>query len=526
MLVFMSAQPKKLALKWAKPAAKQLAKRSKPRVMTVGKKKALLIRGKGDFFSDLFSTGKKLLGEGLHKGVDFLSGKVKNGIKSIFGNGDYILPKDPVQANSLYSAALTTPKFADSSNHGTMIQHRESLGVFKSSTGFARSSININPGLAVFPWLSNVAPAWQRYKLHGAIIEWVPRVSQISPDASGSVILSSRYDLTTAAPTSIQEAECTFGAVVGRPMDMMAMPIECKPSMTPTNVLNVRFGSLPTGGNLQFFDHCIIDLCTYGMATSTTNIGEMFITYDIEFQMPTAEHLTNSTADVWDAYAAITTAAPYSGNVWNVRPGSNMNVSQTGAAGSLTLVFDASVPLPPGSTWLVTGYASATGAVTANSGFALGADLSFYTTVYKDTAGANLSGFASGAGTQYEAYSFAFRVNGTTGNQTILLSGLTLAAASTGYASIVITPLNSQLTITDGRMRSRYPGLFELEDRLTQFMEDAEEKSLIALPRPRLAPSAPRQEPPTPRVEREDADEKQWNVVAATWAPARAVLRP
>lgn len=519
-------KPKKLALKWAKPAAKPQAKRSRPRVMTVGKKKALLIRGKGDFFSDLFSSGKKLLGEGLHKGVDFLSGKVKNGIRSIFGNGDYVLPKDPVQANSLYSAALTTPKFADSSNHGTMIQHRESLGVFKSSTGFARSSININPGLATFPWLSNVAPAWQRYKIHGAIIEWVPRVSQISADASGSVILSSRYDLTTAPPASIQEAECTFGAVVGRPMDMMAMPIECKPTMTPTNVLNVRFGSLPTGGNLQFFDHCIVDLCTYGMATNTTNIGEMFITYDIEFQMPTAEHLTNSAADVWDAYMPITTASPYGGNAWNVRPGSNMNVSQTGAAGNLTLVFDAVAPLPPGSTWLATGYTSSTGNVTANSGFAFGADFVSNTPVFKDTFGANLGGFSTGAGTTFESYSFSFRVVGTTGNQTIFLSGLTLAAASTGYASLVITPLNSQLTMAGSRMRSRYPGLFELEDRLALFMEEAEEKSAVVVSRTRATPLPVPSDPPTPRVTPEEADEKQWNVVAKTWAPARALLRP
>lgn len=456
-----AAKPK-LALAWNKPA-----KKKKFRTITVRKQNPLLIRGKGGFFSDIFASGKRLLGEGLHKGIDWLSGRAKDHIKSIIGNGDYVLPRDPVQHNSLYAPALTTPKFASDGSNGTHIQHRESLGVFKSSTGFARHSININPGLSSFPWLSNVAPAWQRYKIHGAIIEWVPRVSQVSNDASGSVILSSRYDLTTAAPASIQEAECTFGAVVGRPMDMMAMPIECKPSMTPTNVLNVRFGALPTGGNLQFFDHCIVDLCTYGMATATTNIGEMFITYDVEFQMPTAEHLTNSSSDCFAAYKSITAAAPYGGNVWTVRPGSNINVSQTGAAGSLTLVFDDVAPLPVGSVWLFDFNTAATDAITHNNEFALGTDFAFYPAAFKSAAGADAGSFATGIGTPFESSSIVVQVVGATGNQTILIDAMTITALATGYSSVLMVPYNSQITArSSAMMRARYPGLYELEDRL------------------------------------------------------------
>lgn len=460
--------------KGAKKPTKKLVKKVVAAAKTINKakksvkKQANMVRGKGDFFSDVWKKGKTLLGQGLHKGIDFLSNRAKSAVGHLIGSGDYHMSGEGVKSNSLYSGASMVPTFQNSSQHGTIVCHRESLGIFNSSTSFSLTSINLNPGLSIFPWVSRIAGAWQRYKVHGAIVEWIPRVPEISTNAGGSVVLSARYDLTTAAPRSIVEAEIGFGAITARPMDKMAMPIECKNSMNPTNVLNVRFGdSLPSGANAQFFDHCIIDVSVNGQASSGTVIGEVFITYDIEFMMPTAEHIANSAIQTYAAYAAVTTALPY-GSSWTVRGNSTMQAT-VAIGGTLSFDLDDVAPLPVGSTWLVT-YTNwlSGGNVTTNIGFSTGADLSAYTKFLKTSAGADSAGTQSGVPATTEMSLYAFQVNSATGNQQLVLSGAAFGAGASGYATITITPILSTLTMEEHMMRHRFPKLYEMEDLMTE----------------------------------------------------------
>lgn len=456
-----------------KPKEKKLVKKVVAATKKIGKKKVKKvltnqIRGKGDFFSNLWKKGKTMLGQGLHKGIDFLSGRAKDAVGHLVGSGDYQLSGEEIKSNSLYSGASMVPTFANSAQHGTIVCHRESLGVFASSTGYNLTAITLNPGLAQFPWASRIAGAWQRYKVHGAIIEWIPRVPEISTNAGGSVVLSARYDLTTAAPRSIVEAEIGFGAITARPMDKMAMPIECKNSMNPTNVLNVRFGaSLPTGANAQFFDHCIIDVSIAGQASSGTVIGEVFITYDIEFMMPTAEHVQNSGVQTLVATSSVATATPY-GVVWYVR--ANSNLSATFAIGaSLSIDFDDSAPLPVGSTWLVTySHQLVGGNVTTNATTSLGADLTSYTPVFRNSAGANIAFCGTGVPAVNEATLFAFQVVGSTGTQQLIFSNVVFGAGATGYSTITLTPILSTLSLEERMMRHRFPKLYEMEDLLSE----------------------------------------------------------
>lgn len=447
------------------------ARKIKKVARKVGTKKNV-IRGKGDFFSDIWKKGKTLLGQGLHKGIDFLSDRAKNLVGHLVGSGDYHMSGESIKSNSLYSGAAMVPTFQNSAQHGNIVCHRESLGLINSQTQFTRTSYTLNPGLAVFPWLSRIAPAWQRYKVHGAIIEWIPRVPEISTNAGGSVVLSTRYDLTTAAPSSIIEAEVGFGAITARPMDKMAMPIECKNSMNPTNVLNVRFGSnLPAGANAQFFDHCIIDVCVTGQASAGALIGEVFITYDIEFMMPTAETISNASVTSAVLYNSITTANPYGvTSGWVVRPGSALSFQLLSSVGGCTIGFDPAFPLPIGSTWMVSVVTAATGVITVNSTPGLGTDLQYYS-VFKNNAGADGTNFPSSPGGGQELVNFAFKVINFTNGQAFVLNNLTLAAASTGYMTISITPIVSTITMGDMQMRHRFPKLYETEDMLAEMRE-------------------------------------------------------
>lgn len=465
-----------------KPKPKTSTKKTAVNKVVKAMKKASQVKGKGDFFSDAWKGvkgfAKKILGQGLYKGTDWLASRAQDAIKSIVGNGDYVLPGAPVEQNSLYSAASMVPQFSNNKNHANLIQHREPLGVIRSSNAFQRTSITFNPGLSVFPWLSEIAGAWQRYKVHGAIIEWIPAVTPLSTNAGGRVSLSTRYDLSTGAPQSLQQSEVTFGAIAGRPMDQMAMPIECKPAQMAVVALNVRFGDLPVGANAQFFDHCIIDIINQGQADSSSDIGEVWITYEVEFMMPIAEHLSHATVASAVKYAAITTAAPagpVGTNTYTTRAGSSLPFDTIATASTLQVDLDSLQPLPVGSTWIICLEQAATTNVTQPT-MTLGADLEGYA-IFKGAAGNDTTGFAIGSyGTA--SYDLAFRVKAATTNQSILFSGLAVAATGVGYNTVTITPVTSGLEQI--KMRSRYPHLYELEDRLTRQMEVFNNRPLVS----------------------------------------------
>lgn len=466
-----------------KPKPKVSSKKTSVNKLVKAIKKTGQVKGKGDFFSDAWKGvkgfAKKILGQGLYKGTDWLASRAHDAIKSIVGNGDYLLPGTPVEQNSLYSAASTVPQFSNTKNHANLIQHREPLGVIRSSNAFQRTSITLNPGLTVFPWLSEIAGAWQRYKVHGAIIEWIPAVTPLSTNAGGRVSLSTRYDLSTGAPQSLQQSEVTFGAIAGRPMDQMAMPIECKPEQMAAVALNVRFGDLPVGANAQFFDHCIIDIINQGQADTSSDIGEVWITYEIEFLMPIAEHLSHATVASAVKYAPCTNAAPAGPvglNTYTTRAGSSLPYDITATASTVQLDLDSLQPLPVGSTWVVIVEQWASANVTVPT-VTLGADLEYYP-VLKSNVGADTGSFGTGSGSQAASTDIAVRVKSATTNQSILYSGLAVAGAGTGYNTILITPITSGLAQI--KMRSRYPHLYELEDRLTKQMEAIRTRMLTA----------------------------------------------
>lgn len=472
----LGGMPPKSAPKKVKKVVKKAAKAvNKVAHMAQAMKGKAKVHGKGDFFGDVFKAGRSLLGQGLSKGADYLHKQAKSLISKVTGQGDYEFNETkmnhvPIQHNTMYTPSFTVPQFANSADHGTVVSGCEPMRTIVSSVGFNRTTIAFNPGLPDFPWLSRISPAWQRWKPRGVIAMYVPKVTQLNANGGGQVVLSARYDLTTAAPQSIQEAQIAFGAVPGMPWERSAMAIECKSSLQPTNVLNIRFGDLPSGSTEAFFDHCFFDVCTQGQAAAGVELGQLFIAYEIELLMPTAEHITNSAVLTFDAYGAVSTANPHGASgAWAVRSNSTLRAALTSNGASVTLDLDDVEPLPIGSTWLVTYSTAAVGGnITTNTGWSFGTNLGAYTPVLKTSAGADVSFLASGVSSLTEQATFAFQVTGATGFQQIVFSGLVLAAGATGYASLIITPILSTLSESEKMMRRRYPKLYELQDALAE----------------------------------------------------------
>ena len=86
---------------------------------------------------------------------------------------------------------------------------REQIGVVNGSVAFATTEYPINPGNAtLFPWLSQLAPLYEQYKVHAMQIEFVPTGSGFAAaNVSGRVVLSADYDVMSPALTTLAEAE-------------------------------------------------------------------------------------------------------------------------------------------------------------------------------------------------------------------------------------------------------------------------------------------------------------------------------
>lgn len=217
--------------------------------------------------------------------------------RSITGFGDY-----KVNSNSLLRSD-PLPSFSNMSS-GTRVVHREYLfDVITSPTPgqFNIEQVAIQPALlASFPWLSASAENYQEYKINGLIFEFKSNsynaVSSTNT-AAGTVVMSTNYNVLDPPFTNKFQMEQSQFTCSDKPSNHLAHPIECARLETPTSVLFTRPGPVTTG-DLRLYDWGNFFIATVGMQGSSTNLGELWISYDITLLKPKL----GTTVDVYDHY--------------------------------------------------------------------------------------------------------------------------------------------------------------------------------------------------------------------------------
>lgn len=218
--------------------------------------------------------------------------------KTITGVGDY-----KVSSNTLINSLDSLPSFRNLSM-GTRVQHREYLSdIITSSTigEFKVQSIPIQPALLTsFPWLAALAENYQQYQLHGVVYEFKSNsydALSSTNTASGTVVMATNYNVYDPPFTTKFQMEQTQYTSSAKPSVNLIHPIECAKLETPTSVLYTRSG-FTTDGDLRLTDWGNFSIATVGMQGASTNIGELWVTYDITLFKP---KLSAST-DVADHY--------------------------------------------------------------------------------------------------------------------------------------------------------------------------------------------------------------------------------
>jgi len=216
-------------------------------------------------------------------------------ISRIFGQGDYIT-NNPKQ-NSLMGGV---PSFSPLTS-GFRIKHREYITDINSSVGFSLRSYRINPGLnELFPWLSQVANNFEDYKIHGMVV-YLNTSSATAVSSTNTALgiwgVVTQYDPSEPDFTSKQQCENYVGAQSAVVSNSLLHGIECAPQSNVLTKMYVRSSdNISDEEDLKFYDWGKIQIFTQG-AQATSVIGEMWVSYDIEFskpRMPTGGYLAYS----------------------------------------------------------------------------------------------------------------------------------------------------------------------------------------------------------------------------------------
>jgi len=232
--------------------------------------------------------------------------------RQVTGFGDY-----KVSRNTLLGGSDTLPTFRNGHNF-TRVMHREYLqDVVTSSTigQFKIESFPIQPGLLrTFPWLSAIAENYEEYTLNGMVFEFKSNsydALSSTNTASGTVVMTTQYNPLNPPFTTKTQMEQYEFTCSSKPSVDLLHPVECARLETPTTVLSTRSAPVLTG-DVRLYDWGNFYIATVGMQGASTNIGELWVTYDLTLMKPKMGPST----DVFDHYVLDVATAGAAGPDW------------------------------------------------------------------------------------------------------------------------------------------------------------------------------------------------------------------
>lgn len=237
----------------------------------------------------------------------FLGHGAQQLLKAITGFGDY-----NIESNSIMQGGISPPEIVNTvQKNGFIVRHREYIADISASTSFAVQTFDINPGLnGSFPYLSQIAKAFELYRLRGLVYEFKSMssdavLSSSASSALGTVAMATQYNSLNPAFTSLIQLENHEFANASKPSCDFYHPVECKRSEIPNTELYIRTGAVPDGGDIRWFDLGQFNIATAGMQNATGVIGQLWCTYEVEFYQarydaPTGiltDHIFNSSCN-------------------------------------------------------------------------------------------------------------------------------------------------------------------------------------------------------------------------------------
>jgi len=191
-----------------------------------------------------------------------------------------------VAAAAAYATGVASgqPKFTQRSANECRIVHRELIDTINGSVDFVVGrKYSLNPGISTtFPWLSQEAAGWEKYKFNRLCFRYYTRAAS---NTYGSVIFAPDYDPDDSPPSNEQQASSFRDAQEDAPWK----DIVC--TLSPTDMLGgltdkyVRLGILAPSQDYKLTDSGTMFVCTTDGATAV-GWGKLWVEYDVTFRVP------------------------------------------------------------------------------------------------------------------------------------------------------------------------------------------------------------------------------------------------
>jgi hypothetical protein len=266
------------SIKQSKNKKKNNKKKSKRRSGT-------MVRGHGGYITDALKSaagaGLRGAGRGIGNmlGIGDFGEKAGGFLSKIFGFGQYNVKKNSLLGDQNLGFGIGMLEFC----------HKEYIQDVFSSTGFALTQFNINPGLSnLFPLLSQLANCFEQYQFLGLLFIYKSTSADAlnsTNTALGTVVIATNYNASDAAFTSKQQMEGYEFNSQSAPSMSHVHAIECDPKQTTLERMYVRSQALSTNQDVKFYDLGLLQLATQGMQAVST-IGEFQTVYHIRLFKP------------------------------------------------------------------------------------------------------------------------------------------------------------------------------------------------------------------------------------------------
>lgn len=168
------------------------------------------------------------------------------------------------------------------------MQKDEYIADINGSTEFVTTEFQCNPGLSsTFPWVSQMAPMFEKYRVKDVTFYYKPQVSQYADTGrAGKVMLSFQYDASLPPPVSKQQVEDTSPVADGMAHNNIHL------TLSPADIrmgdsYYIRNGPVPMSADIKTYDFGKLFVSTTGMeSVELGNIGELRVRYNFELFDP------------------------------------------------------------------------------------------------------------------------------------------------------------------------------------------------------------------------------------------------
>jgi len=144
-------------------------------------------------------------------------------------------------------------------------------------------ALDLNPGLATFPWLCRTAQNYESYKFSKLVYRFTPTCSSAT---AGIIVMAVDYDSTDGPPADKQAISSYGGNVRGNVWNKLSLNVHPKPqplwffvSQDP-NTIN------PPNTDIKLYNIGKMFYGVFNGATTGTVVGELSVDYEVEFRDP------------------------------------------------------------------------------------------------------------------------------------------------------------------------------------------------------------------------------------------------